>query len=199
MCVVESIFAPHFAAQKLLSLRGGGRKPKTKKRPISGRGARHVPTPVHSPTGAAAVRNITVEVLDTDGDGTPFKEGPEASSTWQREGRKSASMGLDSILMAATANDASNEEDVDEVGLPYQQMTPLIRGHRDKRKQRDAESYCAEAARCLGRLEIEGAEACYQEALKLRPDAPWCASQPLTACSNVVELQWDMFCYALLA
>lgn len=83
-------------------------------------------------------------------------------------------MGLDSILMAATANDASNEEDVGEVGLPYQQTTPLIRGHRDKRKHRDAESYCAEAARCLGRLEIEGAEACYQEALKLRPDAPWC-------------------------
>lgn len=174
MCLAQGNVGPHSTALKL-SLRGGGPRPKRKKRPRSGRGTRHKQASIYD---ATAVRNITAgSLLDTDAIESPSFEGPQISANLPREGRQSPSLGLDSILMGTDV--ASNEEDVEEVGLPYQQMTPLFRGHKDKRRQRDAESYCAEAARCLGRLEIEGAEACYQEALKLQPEAPWCTPHTL--------------------
>jgi hypothetical protein len=42
----------------------------------------------------------------------------------------------------------------DNVGIPYQEPTPLLTGHRDVKESRDANSYAAEAARCLNEVMI---------------------------------------------
>ena len=146
-----------------LVLRGGGRKLKPKKKSRGGRGAK-----------LRQSHWTTSGLLDTDAD-SHSNEGPAVSPAGS-ERQKPRTNELESMIQAATEI-ASNEEeeDVEEVGLPYQQCTPLTRGHKDIQQPRDAQSYCAEAARCLGRFEIEDAEACYQEALKLQPDAPWYA------------------------
>ena len=41
--------------------------------------------------------------------------------------------------------------------------------HVDTLAPRDAASYAAEAARCLGELDVDGALACYGEAVRLEP------------------------------
>jgi hypothetical protein len=42
----------------------------------------------------------------------------------------------------------------DNVGIPYQESTPLLTGHRDVKESRDAKSYAAEAARCMNEVMI---------------------------------------------
>jgi len=60
-----------------------------------------------------------------------------------------------------------------EVGLKYQEDTPLLQGHVDSPRERSAESYAAEAARCLSKLQVDEACACYKAALEVEPKAPW--------------------------
>jgi hypothetical protein len=45
-------------------------------------------------------------------------------------------------------------EEPETVGVPYQEPTPLLSGHRDVKHSRDAKSYAAEAARCMNEVVI---------------------------------------------
>ena len=66
----------------------------------------------------------------------------------------------------------SESTDTEEIsGLTYQEPTPKLKGHRDKLAPRDASSYAAEAARCMSELDVDGALACYVEALRLEPES----------------------------
>jgi hypothetical protein len=63
----------------------------------------------------------------------------------------------------------SSDDDDDSVGMIHQEPTPSMRYHVDTLAPRDAASYAAEAARCLGELDVDGALACYAEAVRLEP------------------------------
>ena len=62
--------------------------------------------------------------------------------------------------------DSSDETDT---GPAYQEPTPLLKDHTDTISPRDAASYAAEAARCMSEFDIDGALACYAEAVQLEP------------------------------
>ncbi len=64
---------------------------------------------------------------------------------------------------------ASSDDDENSVGMIQQELTPSMRHHVDTLAPRDAASYAAEAARCLGELDVDAALACYAEAVRLEP------------------------------
>jgi hypothetical protein len=67
-----------------------------------------------------------------------------------------------------SGHDSSSDDD-NSVGMIHQEATPSMRHHIDTLAPRDASSYAAEAARCLEELDVDGALACYGEAVRLEP------------------------------
>ena len=162
MLLTPSCVHPHADPSQLAlpPLRGGGRSLPPRKGVASGNLKKR----------ATAGLSMTPAVGESQPTDTADKrEGPAKSPDWGRARATGSSRKLSEVAMMiqdAVAEDPAAE---DEVGLPYQQLTPLVSGHTDVKRARDAQSYCAEAARCLANFELEGAEACYQEALKLAP------------------------------
>lgn len=162
MLLTPSCVHPHADPSQLAlpPLRGGGRSLPPRKGVASGNLKKR----------ATAGLSMTPAVGESQPTDTADKrEGPAKSPDWGRARATGSSRRLSEVAMMiqdAVAEDPAAE---DEVGLPYQQLTPLVSGHTDVKRARDAQSYCAEAARCLANFELEGAEACYQEALKLAP------------------------------
>ena len=162
MLLMPSCVHPHDDPSQLAlpPLRGGGRSLPPRKGVASGNLKKR----------ATAGLSMTPAVGESQPTDTADKrEGPAKSPDWGRARATGSSRRLSEVAMMiqdAVAEDPAAE---DEVGLPYQQLTPLVSGHTDVKRARDAQSYCAEAARCLANFELEGAEACYQEALKLAP------------------------------
>ena len=154
-----------------LRLRGGGRKLQAKPKRRGKKEGRRGGEVKHEI--GAATGSIAAAAMAAGGPPAETAEGPHRlpESAPIRSKARSCTEVADMLKAAADQTDA--EQDVDDVGLPYQESTPLRRGHVDKVDMRDANSYCAEAARCLDRCEPEDAEACYQEALKLETKAPW--------------------------
>ena len=154
-----------------LRLRGGGRKLQAKPKRRGKKEGRRGGEVKHE--SAAATGSAAAVAVAAGGPPAETAEGPHRQPASAPIRSKARSCTEVADMIKAAADQADAEQDVDDVGLPYQESTPLRRGHVDKVDMRDANSYCAEAARCLDRCEPEDAEACYQEALKLEPKAPW--------------------------
>ena len=170
-----------------LILRGAGRKLQAKKKTRGGGRAKSKGVEKHFGKvlqcgGASGLSRLSVDAEeDMEKEGPkdlPIMSNGDASLSRHdaQNNQKRVLSEFEEMMKAAEIgkeNDEGHEEKIDEVGLPYQQPTPLTRGHVDTVQQRDAHSYCAEAARCLEKFEIEGAEACYEEALRRAPQAAW--------------------------
>ncbi len=73
------------------------------------------------------------------------------------------------VVSRRKSRQVSSDDDDNVVGMIHQEPTPSMRHHVDTLAPRDAASYAAEAARCLGELDVDGALACYGEAVRLEP------------------------------
>jgi len=176
--------APPALCAELCALRGGGRKLKAKPKHRGQSASRRTGAAKHE--GGAASSSAAAAAVEAGGPRPcPRGHGVQARSPPPAEAAEGPQVGPPpsarsrrpsevADMLAAAADQTGTEGDVDDdVGLPYQESTPLRRGHTDKMELRDAASYCAEAARCLDRCAPDDAEACYQEALKLEPKTPW--------------------------
>ena len=73
------------------------------------------------------------------------------------------------VVSRPKSGQVSSDDDDNTVGMIHQEPTPSMSHHVDTLAPRDAASYAAEAARCLGELDVDGALACYGEAVRLEP------------------------------